>query len=60
MDDAARQKLLNQISFDGVRVEDLSLSFIVPGMEHIQLTDDGVNTEVNLDNAQDYVDLMLH
>ena len=52
--------MLDQITIDGAKLEDLSLTFMIPGMDHIMLTDDGANTEVNLENAQDYVDLMLH
>jgi hypothetical protein len=45
---------------DGARIEDLCLSFVVPGKDHIQLTDNGSALDVTLDNAQDFVDLMVH
>jgi E3 ubiquitin-protein ligase TRIP12 len=44
----------------GVRVEDLSLSFILPGYDDLELKSDGKNTDVTLENLQEYLDLAMH
>jgi E3 ubiquitin-protein ligase TRIP12 len=43
-----------------VRVEDLSLSFILPGYDDLELKPDGKNTDVTLENLQEYLDLAMH
>jgi E3 ubiquitin-protein ligase TRIP12 len=42
------------------RLEDLSLNFTLPGYPEIELKPDGKDTDVTLDNLQDYIDLTLH
>ena len=43
-----------------VKLEDLSLNFTLPGYPETELKPDGKDTDVNLDNLQDYIDLTLH
>lgn len=42
------------------KLEDLSLNFTLPGYPEIELKPDGKETDVTLDNLQDYIDLTLH
>ena len=44
----------------GARVEDLSLCFTFPGFDDIELRLDGKNTEVTINNLQEYIDLTMH
>ncbi len=44
---------------NGSRVEQYGLTFTLPGTD-IELVPGGKDREVVLDNAQDWVDLMLH
>jgi hypothetical protein len=43
-----------------VRVEDLSLSFILPGYDDLELKSDVKNTDVTLENLLEYLDLAMH
>ena len=60
MDEELREKALSKIKIDGADVMDLCITFMYPGYDHIELCDDGENTVVTLERAQDYVDLILH
>lgn len=42
------------------KLEDLLLTFTLPGYSEIELKPDGKDTDVTLDNLQDYIDLTLH
>ena len=44
----------------GARVEDLGLSFTLPGYEEIELKLNGKNIDVNINNLQEYIDLTMH
>lgn len=44
----------------GTRLEDIGLYFTLPGYDEIELVRDGANTQVTLDNVQEYIDLVLH
>ena len=45
---------------NGSRVEDYALAFTLPGFDEIELVQGGKDRDVLLENAQDYVDLVLH
>jgi E3 ubiquitin-protein ligase TRIP12 len=45
---------------NGSRVEDYALAFTLPCYDDIELIQGGKDREVLLENAQDYVDLVLH
>lgn len=47
---------IENIQVDGVRVEDLSLDFTLPGYPGIELTADGSNVPLTIDNVDQYVD----
>ena len=44
----------------GATVEDLCLSFIVPGYDDLELKPDGKEIGVTLENLQEYLDLAMH
>ena len=46
---------IRDIQVDGARVEDLSLDFTLPGYPSIELTEDGSNTPVTIENVNLYV-----
>jgi len=41
------------------RVEDFKLTFVLPGYD-VELINQGDDTEVTIENCQEYVDLVLH
>jgi E3 ubiquitin-protein ligase TRIP12 len=41
-------------------VEDLSLYFLFPGFENIELKPNGKNTDVTIHNLQEYIDLVMN
>ncbi len=41
-------------------MEDLLLTFTLPGYPEIELKPDGKDTDVTVDNLQEYIDLTLH
>lgn len=41
-------------------MEDLSLTFILPGFDNIELKLDGKDTDVTIHNLQEYIDLTMH
>ena len=45
---------------NGSKVEDYALDFTLPCFGHIELVPEGESRSVTLENAQDYVDLVLH
>ena len=44
----------------GTTLGDLCFYFTMPGYDQIELVHDGRNTELTLDNVQEYIDLVLH
>ena len=50
---------LQDIEIDGVRVEDLSLDFTLPGYPSIELIKDGSNVPVTIENVDLYVDNVI-
>ena len=46
-----KQKLLNNVTVSGAPVDALCVCFTYPKNDHIELTDDGVNTYVTLDKT---------
>ncbi|KAF7631838.1 putative ubiquitin-protein ligase Ufd4 [Aspergillus flavus] len=53
-----RQALLN-VEVDGVKVEDLSLDFTLPGYPSIELIKDGSNVPVTIENVDLYVERVV-
>ena len=43
-----------------MKIEQMGLVFTLPSYDHIELVKDGNNTNLCLENAQDYIDLVLH
>ena len=41
-------------------MEDLSLTFVLPGYEDLELKLNGKNIDVNINNLQEYIDLTMH
>lgn len=56
---AAKSQALQNVEIDGVRVEDLSLDFTLPGYPSIELIDNGSNVPVTIENVDTYVDRVV-
>ncbi|KAJ5380649.1 uncharacterized protein N7496_003077 [Penicillium cataractarum] len=58
---SSHQKALavENIRVDGVRVEDLSLDFTLPGYPSIELTEDGSNVPLTIENVDQYVESVI-
>lgn len=50
-----REKHINRIDLKGVRVEDMHLTFTLPGYEHIELKPNGKNVFVTIENIEEYI-----
>ena len=61
-DQEAKNRLKQSIrTAQGTTLEDLCLYFILPNHhEEIELVNGGKNTEVTIDNVQEFIDLVLH
>jgi len=44
----------------GSSVDDMYIFYTLPGHDDIELVHDGKNTQLTLDNVQEYIDLVLH
>ena len=44
----------------GTKLDSLCFFFTLPGYDSIELVRDGKNTQLSLDNVQEYIDLVLH
>lgn len=56
----AREALLSKLSMkDDATIDDFCFTFVLPGYE-IELVNNGKEIIANIDNCQDYVDLVLH
>lgn len=58
--DLKNRQLQSLTVASGTRVEDYGLAFTLPCYDHIELINGGKDLDVTLENAQDYVDLVLH
>ncbi|KAL3488843.1 hypothetical protein BJX62DRAFT_169800 [Aspergillus germanicus] len=56
---AQKAQALAEVEVDGVRVEDLSLDFTLPGYPAIELIENGSDTPVTMDNIDLYVDKVV-
>ena len=58
---SAAKKVLavQEIAIHGVRIEDLSLDFTLPGYPAIELVKNGGNVHVTIDNVSSYVDKVI-
>lgn len=54
-----KSRAIRNIVVDGVRVEDLSLDFTLPGYPSIELVPDGSNVPLTIENVDQYVDLVI-
>lgn len=54
-----KAQAVENIRVDGVRVEDLSLDFTLPGYPNIELTADGSNVPLTIENVDQYVDSVI-
>lgn len=54
-----KQERYKEITFDGVKVEDLELDFTLPGYPDIELIPNGANMPVTLHNVGEYVDRVI-
>lgn len=52
-------RLKSELTYNGVKIEDLCLSFTLPGYEEYELIPGGSKKEVDLDNLELYVDLVI-
>ena len=50
---------IQEIAIHGVRIEDLSLDFTLPGYPNIELVKNGGNIQVTIDNVSSYVDKVI-
>ena len=50
---------IQEIAIHGVRIEDLSLDFTLPGYPAIELVQNGGNVQVTIDNVSSYVDKVI-
>jgi E3 ubiquitin-protein ligase TRIP12 len=54
-----KQERYKEISFDGVRVEDLEIDFTLPGYPDIELVLNGAEVKVTIYNVGEYVDKVI-
>jgi len=59
MTSSAKAQAISDLTIRGARIEDLMLDFTLPGYPGIELTENGQNVPVTMDNVQDYVDKVL-
>lgn len=50
---------IQQIEVDGVRVDDLSLDFTLPGYPSIELVPNGADVSLNIDNVDHYIERVI-
>ncbi|KAJ5173289.1 hypothetical protein N7492_005882 [Penicillium capsulatum] len=54
-----KSRALQNVVVDGVRVEDLSLDFTLPGYPDVDLIPDGSNTSLTIHNVDQYVERVI-
>ena len=54
-----KAKAIQSIEVKGVRIEDLSLDFTLPGYPAIELVENGGNSVVTIDNVENYVGTVI-
>ncbi|CAG5128805.1 unnamed protein product, partial [Candidula unifasciata] len=54
-----RKQALSNLNMDGCSLEDLDLYFVLPGAENIELCKGGRDTQVTVDNLEEYLQLVL-
>lgn len=61
MDSESKKRCIQSIrTSQNARIEDLGLVFVLPGYDNVELKQDGKNTEVNIHNLQEYIDLVMY
>ena len=56
---AKRALAIQEIAIHGVRIEDISLDFTLPGYPAIELVKNGASIQVTIDNVASYVDKVI-
>ncbi|KAK9701863.1 Ubiquitin fusion degradation protein 4 [Basidiobolus ranarum] len=59
LSEVQRQKSLRRIKYQGVSLEDICLDCTLPGYPDIELTENGANTPVNIQNVEEYLDAVI-
>ncbi|KAJ5495900.1 hypothetical protein N7539_001016 [Penicillium diatomitis] len=59
MSTAQKAQAVSDIQIDGVRVEDLSLDFTLPGYPNIELIPNGSNVPLTIENVDQYVENVI-
>lgn len=54
-----KQERYREISFDGMRVEDLEIYFTLPGFDEIELVPNGADVKVTIHNVAEYIDNVI-
>jgi len=55
-----REVELNKITYRGARIEDLCLTFTLPGDDSVELKENGINVDVTLRNLSEFIDLTVN
>ncbi|XP_062604886.1 E3 ubiquitin-protein ligase TRIP12-like [Saccostrea cucullata] len=58
--DESRQLALESLTMDGCSIEDLDITFTLPGYPSIELKKGGHDITVSLDNLEEYLQLVVH
>lgn len=53
-----KERHLSMLNFKGLQVQDLALTFTLPGYDSIELKSEGKNTAVTLETLEDYINLV--
>ncbi len=53
-----RNRLISELTLDGVDVSDLGICFTVPGYDNVPLKDGGADIALTIDNIEEYVELL--
>jgi E3 ubiquitin-protein ligase TRIP12 len=59
LSDKQKAEAIQNIEVDGVRVDDLSLDFTLPGYPHIELVPNGSDIFLNIDNVDQYIERVI-
>ena len=55
-----KNRLIDGLDFRGVHIDDLCLTFTLPGYDDYDIVDHGSDIPVNLENLQEYIDMVVH
>ncbi|ESP04180.1 hypothetical protein LOTGIDRAFT_136701 [Lottia gigantea] len=57
--DESRQLALDSLTMDGCSIDDLNLYFVLPGYFQVELKKGGKDSQVSLDNLEEYLQLLV-